>query len=156
MKNKLVFRFFAVYVLSMIWLSGCKTKKTTIEKVDTVKNDTLIIKSESVVSPPILSSLTIEEVCDTVTGNPKDFQQVFVIEGDTLELSIRNNQLKLYNNRLQRTISQKDSVLKVEYDRYRELKSSETIIYRTPFKIWVIMILMVLIIVGLIYWIIKR
>ncbi len=131
MKN--IIRLFLVLAL----LSSCRSKKTVLDKIETVKSDTLIVKSETVVRPPILSSLTINEICDTLTGKPKVFKQVFVIDGDTLELSLKNNELTLYNNQLKKTISKKDSVYEALKSEVKQLRESVTIKYRIP--LWAIL-----------------
>ena len=96
------------YLILLLLIVGCKTKQSTTEKVSEFKSDTIYSKIETITRPPILSSLTINEICDTITGKPKEFNQLFIVGQDTLELSIENNKLKLNISQLEQLLKESD------------------------------------------------
>lgn len=132
--------FYVLYLLAI----GCASKKSFIEKVSEVKSDTIYSKVETITRPPILSSLTINEVCDSITGKAKDFKQVFIVNGDTLELSIKNNELNIKVNQLKQELSKIKKDYKVSNSNTNTSKESKKVIVRTSFKVWVFLILSVL------------
>lgn len=94
----------------ILLLLGCKTKEKYITSIERV-TDSIYIKTESIINPPILSSLIINELCDSVTNKPVQFKKVFVIDGDSIEiLTNKNNQLEINIKQLERLLSKKDSV----------------------------------------------
>jgi hypothetical protein len=118
-----------------VFAVGCKTKQTYIEKVSEKKIDSVYISTKTIETPPILSSLTINQICDTLTGKPKEFKQSILIGDDILELSIKNNNIKLDLERLKRTISKQDSVSRLELSNIHTEITSEIIKYRTDWRI---------------------
>ena len=118
-------------ILILLLLTSCKTTKS-IEKIETIKNDSLVIRSISTVQPNILSSLIINEICDSVTNKPKHFRQKFVIGKDTMLISLKNNNLNVEINQLKKIISQKDSVYKSSINSKNKSKKETIIKYRIP------------------------
>jgi 2-phospho-L-lactate transferase/gluconeogenesis factor (CofD/UPF0052 family) len=118
-------------ILILLFLTSCKSTKS-VEKVETIKNDSLVIRSISTVQPNILSSLVINEICDTLTDKAKEFRQIFVIGQDTMAISLKNNNLNVEINQLKRILKQKDSVYKNSISIQKELKKETIIKYRVP------------------------
>jgi uncharacterized protein YcfL len=118
-------------ILILLFLTSCKSTKS-VEKVQTIKNDSLVIRSISTVQPNILSSLFINEICDLVTNKPKQFKQKFVIGQDTMLISLNNNNLNVEINQLKKLISQKDSVYKSKISIQNQSKKETIIKYRVP------------------------
>lgn len=125
-----------LFYLLCLLVIGCASKKSLIEKVSEVKSDTIYSKIETITRPPILSSLTIEEVCDTITGKPKHFKQVFVVGQDTLELSIDNNNLRLNISQLEQIIKERDSIYKASKSETKTSLEENTVEYKTPKWCW--------------------
>ena len=133
-------------ILILLLLTSCKTTKS-VEKVETIKNDSLVIRSISTVQPNILSSLVINQICDTLTNKPKEFMQIFVIGQDTMAISLKNNNLNVEINQLKKIIKQKDSVFKNSISIQKESKKETIIKYRVPrWAIFVMLLIPVFII----------
>lgn len=143
-------------LLVMVALGGCKTKQSISEKVFIKESDSLILKTTAVESPPILSSLVINEICDTVTAKPKDFKQVFVVSGDTMELSIKNNELKLSVNRLKRDLEKTKEELSKKGTKLSSVTVDEKVRNVIPFEFWIALVVSILYGIGMTYlWIRK-
>jgi uncharacterized protein YcfL len=118
-------------ILILLFLTSCKSSKS-VEKVETIKNDSLVIRSISTVQPNILSSLVINEICDSITNKPKQFKQKFVIGQDTMLISLKNNNLNVEINQLKKILKQKDSVYKSKISIQNQSKKETIIKYRIP------------------------
>jgi uncharacterized protein YcfL len=118
-------------ILILLFLTSCKSSKS-VEKVETIKNDSLVIRSISTVQPNILSSLVINQICDTLTKKPKEFSQIFVIGEDTMAISLKNNNLNVEINQLKKILKQKDSVYKSKISIQNQSKKETIIKYRIP------------------------
>jgi hypothetical protein len=143
LRNEIKVFVFAFLVFSA---SSCRTTKS-VEKVETIKNDSLVIRSISTVQPNILSSLVINQICDSVTNKPKEFRQIFVIGQDTMAISLKNNNLNVEINQLKKILKQKDSVYKNSISIQKESKKETIIKYRVPrWAIFVMLLIPVFII----------
>src|SRR5690606_12211023 len=108
-------------------LSSCRAKK--IEKTEIKRSDTLIVKKEVIKAPVLSQTLTLLEICDTITGLPRSVEYIHVVDGDSIKLlTTANNTLKLQIKARERTLSEKDS----EVSRVREelSQASEKVRYR--------------------------
>lgn len=119
-------------LLLIICLSSCKPKKVFVTS-EVYKTDSLFIKTETIKAPLITESIKIKELCDD-KGNPVQFKKVFVIQKDTLEIETLGNELRISSRLLDKVISQRDSVSKIN----QELRVSETleIEYQVPKWAW--------------------
>jgi len=145
-----------VFAFLMIFALSCKTTKS-VEKIETIKNDSLVIRSISTVQPNILSSLFINEICDSVTSKPKQFRQKFVIGQDTMLISLKNNNLNVEINQLKKIIKQKDSVYKNSISVQNQSKKETIIKYRIPkWSIFVMLLIPLFILIPKIPIFIKR
>ena len=143
-------------ILILLLLTSCKTTKS-VEKVETIKNDSLVIRSISTVQPNILSSLVINDICDSVTNKPKYFRQKFVIGKETMLISLKNNNLNVEINQLKKIISQKDSVYKNSISSQNQSKKETIIKYRIPrWSIFVMLLIPLFILIPKIPIFIKR
>lgn len=101
-----------ITILAILLLVGCRTKKEVL-KTEVKTSDTLYVKTETIKAPVLNQSLIIEEICDTITGEVVRFKKVFVIDGDSIQvLTDVNNSLQIKINQRERTLSQKDSIIK--------------------------------------------
>lgn len=130
------YKFILLYI-AFFCAVGCKTKQKTIEKVSETKSDTLIMKSKVIETPPILTSLNILEICDTVTGKPKEFRYRYVVEKDTLEVNLLNNELSISNNQLSQIKRQLDSITSIRESQTTSVKEDTKKVYRWNRWTWI-------------------
>jgi uncharacterized protein YcfL len=143
-------------ILILLFLTSCKSTKS-VEKVETIKNDSLVIRSISTVQPNILSSLVINEICDTLNNKPKEFRQIFVIGQDTMAISLKNNNLNVEINQLKKILKQKDSVYKSKISSQNQSKKETIIKYRIPkWSIFIMLLIPLFIIIPKIPTFINR
>lgn len=123
-----------LFVLGVI--SGCKSKQP-MTKIETKKIDSVYIKTEVIKSPILTDILTIQEICDTVTGEVVRFKKVFVINGDSIEvLTNEKNELNIKVSQLSKELKRLDSVSKTKES--IEKTDKLEIKYKTPKYIWYI------------------
>lgn len=121
-------------LIIIILLSSCRAKK--VMRTEVRQSDTLIIKKEVIKAPNLNQTLTIQEICDTITGEVVRFEKVFVIDGDSIKLlTDANNSLKLEIKARERIISEKDSL--ISRNDKTVLETSETVRYRIDWN-WVL------------------
>ncbi|RDY57732.1 hypothetical protein [Flagellimonas nanhaiensis] len=121
------------YILIFLLL-GCKTKKQVL-RTEIRTSDTLIVKSEMIKAPVLNQALTIEQICDTVTGEVVRFKKVFVVDGDSIEiLTNDNNQLQVKISQLEKLVKQKDSIASVKES--ENTMVSENTIYKKDWR-WI-------------------
>ncbi|AGO47301.1 hypothetical protein Phi19:1_gp011 [Cellulophaga phage phi19:1] len=130
---------------SVILMMGCGTKKEFLHTISEKKIDSVYIKTTKEVSPPILSSLVIEEICDSVTALPKQFKQVYIIKNDTIRVEVKDNNLQLDFNKVEALISQKDSIVKVKESEIKELKETNKTTLVTNWRLVIILSLVILV-----------
>ncbi|QQO97170.1 hypothetical protein Nekkels2_72 [Cellulophaga phage Nekkels_2] len=130
---------------SVVLMMGCRTKKEVLHTISENKIDSVYIKTTKEVSPPILSSLVIEEICDSVTALPKQFKQVYIIKNDTIRVEVKENNLQLDFNKVEALISQKDSIVKVKESEIRELKETNKTTLVTNWRLVIILSLVILV-----------
>lgn len=134
-------------VLLIILLFGCRTKREVL-KTEVRTSDSLFVKTETIKAPVLNQSLTIEQICDTITGEVVRFKKVFVVDGDSIQiLTDVNNSLQIKISQRERTISEKDSII-------QKLRSditsiSETVIYKKNWN-WIFGALVLGFAIGLI------
>ena len=140
MKNyKIIFAYIII-----ILVMGCAAKKKEYQSVSTAKSDTLILKTESVVLPPLATSITVNELCDSLTGKPKEFSQYVAMGKDTVFIEVLDNELLFRYSQLEKVIKQQDSVIKIKNKEVIDVKKSEFIEYRWARITWVLLGIVVL------------
>ncbi len=132
--------------LIVVLLTSCRAKK--VEKTEVRQSDTLIVKKEQIKAPNLNHTLTIHEICDSITGEVVKFRDVFVIDGDSIEiLTNENNQLIRRIKANERVISEKDSIISVREE--KAVSVSEIVRYRIDWK-WTLGTLAIGLAIGLI------
>lgn len=122
-----------IILFVLVLISGCKSKQP-ITKIETKKVDSVYIKIEAIKSPVLTDILTIQEICDTVTGEVIRFKKVFVINGDSIEvLTNEKNELNIKVSQLSKELKRLDSISKSKS--VSEKSDKLRIEYKTP-KIW--------------------
>lgn len=130
-------------------LLGCKSKEKTVER--TKQSDTLITKSLDYVSQPIQTTITIDEICDTL-GTLRNFRQIETSGSNKAKVYTKDNTL---NIDLLTGLSRfkTDTIYKTEFkDVYRD---REIIRYKTPFWMWITIIGLSLTVILLVYILFK-
>ena len=95
MKKTKPYLFSLALVLLMAYCAnGCKAKQPLIE-TEVIKIDSLKIDKKEIIFAPVASSLTINELCDTITGKARPFKSEVVRGKDTIDLEVKNNSLYL-------------------------------------------------------------
>lgn len=120
-----------ILLLCVVLLASCRAKK--IERTEIRQSDTLIVKRETIRAPNLNHTLTVHDICDSITGEVVKFRDVFVIDGDSIEiLTNENNQLIRRIKAHERIISEKDSIISVREESV--VNVSETVRYRIDWK----------------------
>jgi uncharacterized protein YcfL len=130
-------------LLIFFLLIGCKAKETTVERTQT--SDTLISKSFEYVSKPIETKYTFSIECDSL-GNVKEIKTFESSGLNSASVKLKNNQLDL---RLLTGMSQSktDTIYRTQFkDKY---KTNDVVRYKTPFWMWITIILQTLVIILL-------
>lgn len=142
--------FILLYAITIVMLLlGCKSKEKTVER--TKQTDTLITKSMDYVSNPIQTTITIDEICDTL-GNVRKFRQVESSGTNKANIYTKDNKL---NIDLLTGLSRfkTDTIYETKYkDVYRD---REIIRYKTPFWMWITIIGLSLTVILLVYILFK-
>lgn len=79
------------FILSLLLL-GCKSKETIVERTKT--SDTLINKSFDYVSQPIKTTITIDDICDSL-GNVRKFNQIETSGENKANIYTKDNKLNI-------------------------------------------------------------
>ena len=135
-----IFFWIACALMVLATLNSCKTKKEVLHTLSVSKVDSVYISRKIIETPPILSSLIINEICDSVTGKAKEFKQVFVVDKDTSTVEIKNNELIINFNLLNKKIREKDSIVKIRDSQIKELKETKVTKTATNWKLILILI----------------
>lgn len=135
--------------LIILLLAGCKTTEYRTSESRVI--DSLILKTERVITAPVLSSLTISDLCDTLTGKPKEFDYRIITRwGDTTRVWNQNNELKIDLNQQGDTIKDLRETIR---SKERELVQTEKkVVYRTTFWHWWAHLVALLLIGGFLWF----
>jgi hypothetical protein len=137
------FDWLLIGFLLCLLLLGCKSKETTLERTKT--SDTLITKSFKYVSQPIQTTITIDEICDSL-GNVRKFTQVETSGTNKAKVTTKDNQLFI-DLLTAKSETKTDTIYKTEYvDVY---KDKEIVKYKTPLWMWLTIICLSLLILLL-------
>jgi len=145
-----------VWILWLLVMGSCRTKKVLTEKIDRVQSDTLIMKTETVRQKPISGQLIIREICDTITGQARDFQQVFTQGPDTIRLGIQDGDFVLNMSQIDSVRSVAVSEFRSTFDREKKEKATEVTRVVAPGWIWYSLGLNIMLILGIGFYIGKR
>ena len=129
-----------ILAIVVVFFANCKPKKIYIENTK-IERDSIYLTKTIKEIERFTDTLTIEQPCDTITGKLKDFKQV--ISTQQGKVTLQNN-----NGNINATIDLKayKEILEKEYQsKLKEnTKVTEKTIYKTPFNMWVILVLSLL------------
>ena len=133
------------YLIIIFLLVSCTAKKTTTERI--TQKDTLQTTSLRYVSQPISTTIQINDICDSL-GRVKPFKQLETSGQNKANIRTENNTLYLdLITGLSKIKS--DTIKEVKYrDRVKEVSKVR---YKTPFWMWVTIILSLTLNAVLIY-----
>jgi len=131
--------------LLLFFFTSCISKKLVTDIQERVKVDT-VYKTKTIKEiQRFTDTLTIENPCDTITGNLKPFKQLISTKQGKVSIQGKNNvitaeiDLNGYKDVLEETY-------KTKYDSFIKNYNKEVVKYKTPFTHWLIHIICVLVI----------
>jgi hypothetical protein len=143
MKNKLFF-----FIISIILLYSCATRKNITKIKEVVKVDSIYITKDRFITKQVNDTITIEQPCDSL-GRLKDFSRVFVSDKVKVSLkSIKGNIQATVN--IDSIVNSKIYEFKKNYKTKKEIVIKETVKYKVAFIHWLIHIICALFIFLLI------
>ena len=145
MKNKLFF-----FIISFTLLTSCVAKKTTTEYKEVIKRDSIYIIKDRFITQKVVDTLVVENPCDSITGKLKDFEKEIRTPQAKITLKSVKGSIQVSVN-IDSIVSSKVKEFKLNYKAEKEIKEVETVIFRTPFWMW-----LVIIIEGLIIFLLLR
>lgn len=116
-------------------LSGCSSKKSVSEKVYIERNDSI----NNTIRLNTNNELIISNLCDSITGKAKEFENVVDFGTGSTKASVKDNRLVLE--------SKTDSIVYRDVIRTEKVyvdRNEETIRYRTDWRIIIILGLVIL------------
>ena len=144
MKNKLL-----LFITTLIILSGCVAKKTTTEIKEVVKRDSIYIIKDRFITQKVIDTLVVESPCDSITGKLKDFEKEIRTPQAKITLRSVKGAIQVSVN-IDSIVNSKVKEFKLNYKAEKEIKEVETVIFRTPLWVWLVMLIEGLIIFLLI------
>lgn len=119
-------------ILLSLFFLGCKTPKSHIYKTD-VKRDSINYVTDRTVFAPVLSQITIKDICDSVSNVPRATKNVFVRGKDTVFVETGLEGLKMRFNFYRDSVKNVDrSHISTDKTTSDELK----IVLKTPKWAW--------------------
>jgi hypothetical protein len=130
-------------IISLL-LIGCTAKKETVTR--DIQKDSLVTKSYQYVSQPISTTITIDDICDSITGKPRKFAQVESSGLNKANISITDNKLNI--DLLTGLSESKGDTIYVY--RYKDrVKTEEVVRYKTSWTHWLAHFISILILLIL-------
>lgn len=123
-----------IFIIILLAITSCATKKTTIQKEYINKVDTLIVTKDRIITERFTDTLTVENPCDSL-GVLKPFKQsISVPQGEITIVSNNGNieaeiDLKAYESLF-------ESKYRTKYEEKQKELNVEIIRYKTP--LWLI------------------
>ena len=82
-------------ILISLLMHSCASKKESSKVSTSVQNDSVYLKIETIKSNPVTNEFVINDICDSVTGNAREFSQSLNIGNDSFSARSENNDLYL-------------------------------------------------------------
>ena len=135
MKNKLL-----LFIITLIILSGCVAKKTTTEIKEVVKRDSIYIIKDRFITQKVVDTLVVQSPCDSITGKLKDFEKEIRTPQAKITLRSVEGSIQVSVN-IDSIVSSKVKEFKLNYKAEKEIKEVENVIFRTPFWMWLVIVI---------------
>ena len=132
-----------IFIILIGLFYGCRAKKIVTKEV--IKRDSIYIIKDRYITKSINDTIVVRDVCDSV-GNLKSFDRVIKTNNVKVALKSVNGTIKATVN-IDSLVNSKVQEFKQNYQAKTEIK--EITKYRTPFWVWVVMVLEALVILLL-------
>jgi hypothetical protein len=133
-------------IVILLLLSSCGSKKIVTQTKEIIKNDTIIITKDRVITKAIVDSIIIKEPCDSL-GILKPFKQRLKTDRGTITIENRNNSIEAIIN-LDSIVQSVEKQYKSNVTKTVSDNKTEIIKYRIP--CWIIVSLVVSILLNVI------
>jgi len=133
------------FIISIFILFSCNSKKVVTEFKEVIKKDTLIITKDRLITKAFTDTLYVENPCDSITGDLKDFQRSINTNNAKIDLSSVKGKIRLSVN-IDSLVNERVKEYKSNFKQDTEIKKEVTIRYRTPLWNWIVIGLLSLII----------
>jgi len=144
---------FISFALLFLVFSGCRAKKE-VTKSETIKIDSVYINRSEVVFAPLASALTINDLCDTITGKARPFKSELIRGKDTIFIEVAGNALNLSID-LDSLVNTRLETERKRWEKYSEKK--EITVYKTPkWAWWTMAILLGAVILFIVFPVVPR
>ena len=135
MKNKLL-----LFIITLIILSGCVAKKTTTEIKEVVKRDSIYIIKDRFITQKVVDTLVVQSPCDSITGKLKDFEKEIQTPQAKVKLNSVDGTIEVLVN-IEESMQERIREFKLNYKAEIQIKEVETVIFRTPFWMWLVIVI---------------
>ena len=135
MKSKLFF-----FIISFTLLFGCGSKKTVTEFKEVIKRDSIYIIKDRFITQKVIDTLVVDSPCDSVTGTLKDFEKEIRTNNAKVTLKSVKGSIQVSVN-IDSIVSSKITEFKQNYKSETQIKEVEIVRYKTPFWLWMLVIL---------------
>ena len=133
-----------LFIIIIGFFYGCKSKKIVTEKKKIVKRDSIYIIKDRFITKQVNDTIVIKDVCDSV-GQLKSFDRVIKTNNVKVALKSVNGTIKATVN-IDSIVNSRVREFKQNYQAKTEIKETQITRYRTPFWVWVVMVLEALVI----------
>jgi hypothetical protein len=133
-------------IVILLLLSSCGSKKIVTQTKEIIKNDTIIITKDRVITKAIVDSIIIKEPCDSL-GILKPFKQRLKTDRGTITIENRNNSIEAIIN-LDSIVQSVEKQYKSNVTKTVSDNKTEIIKYRIPS--WIIVSLVASILLNVI------
>ena len=134
---KRLFFFTAIFIFLF---AGCVAKKTTTEYKEVIKKDSVYIIKDRFITQKVIDTLIVEQPCDSITGQLKDFEKEIRTNSAKVTLKSVKGNIEVSVN-IDSIVSSKIQEFKLNYKQEKETKEIETVIYRTPLWVWIVILI---------------
>lgn len=130
-----------LYIFLLVLISSCATKKTITEYKEVIVKDTITTFKDRIVTKPIRDTLLVESPCDSL-GILKNFKQTINTGSAKVVIENKNGNIQATVN-IDSLVNKRIEVFKSNYKREKEHKSQEIIKWKTPFWMWICIVVSV-------------
>tara|TARA_R110000822_G_scaffold255897_1_gene381887 strand:- start:105 stop:548 length:444 start_codon:yes stop_codon:yes gene_type:complete len=128
------------FIISFTLLFGCGSKKTVTEFKEVIKRDSIYIIKDRFITQKVIDTLVVDSPCDSVTGTLKDFEKEIRTNNAKVTLKSVKGSIQVSVN-IDSIVSSKITEFKQNYKVEKEIKEVEIVRYKTPFWLWMLVIL---------------
>jgi hypothetical protein len=133
-------RLFFFILLILIIFSSCVAKKTTTEYKEVIKRDSTYHKEDRIITPKVVDTLYVKEPCDSITGKLKDFEKEIVTPQAKVKLRSVKGDIEVVVD-IEAIVQERIREYKLNYKAETQIKEVETVIFRTPLWVWLIILI---------------